>query len=192
MQKQVSSRTTSEIGKGTTFRLYLRPDKAVVASAADSNPEAVENLNGDRERILVVEDNERLRAVLVRQLVELGYQVSEADEAGAALAQLDDDADIDLLLTDIVMPGKLDGCGLEREFLARRPQGKVLLTSGFPGSRLADIDGSGTALRLLDKPYHKQDLAPGPARGPSRDLGFGGRLAGEQQHAVLGREKASR
>jgi signal transduction histidine kinase/ActR/RegA family two-component response regulator len=149
----------SEIGKGTTFRLYLRPDKTAIAEAADSMPQAMENLSGRGERILVVEDNARLRAVLARQLVELGYQVSEAEEASAALAQLDAYAEIDLLLTDIVMPGKLDGFGLAREFLARRPEGKVLLTSGFPGSRFADIDASGNALRLLDKPYRKQDLA---------------------------------
>ena len=149
----------SEVGRGTTFRLYLRPDKAAAAEAADSTPDAKENLDGAGERILVVEDNDRLRAVLVRQLVELGYQVREAGEASAALAQLDVDEEIDLLLTDIVMPGTLDGCSLAREFLARRPEGKVVLTSGFPGSRFADVDGSGSALRLLDKPYRKQDLA---------------------------------
>jgi YesN/AraC family two-component response regulator len=72
---------------------------------------------------------------------------------------LDGGVEIDLLLTDIVMPGKLDGCALAREFIARRPGGKVLLTSGFPGTRLADMDGLGVSPRLLDKPYRKQDLA---------------------------------
>jgi signal transduction histidine kinase/CheY-like chemotaxis protein len=148
----------SELGKGTTFRLYLRPDKEP-ADEAEPHPSEAEIFNGNSERILVVEDNAKLRTVLVRQLGELGYRVSEAEDAAAALNLLDDGSRVDLLLTDIVMPGKLDGCGLAREFIARRPDGKVLLTSGFPGSRLADIDGSGTALRLLDKPYRKQDLA---------------------------------
>jgi hypothetical protein len=55
------------------------------------------------------------------------------------------------------MPGKLDGVGLAHEFIARRPDGKVLLTSGFPGGRLGEL--SGINLRLLDKPYRRQDLA---------------------------------
>jgi hypothetical protein len=57
------------------------------------------------------------------------------------------------------MPGKLDGCALAREFIRRRPGGKVLLTSGFPSSRLAEIEGLDTHLRLLGKPYRKHDLA---------------------------------
>jgi signal transduction histidine kinase len=146
----------SELGRGTTFRLYLRPDDAVgedtIATLADAG-----QLRGAGERILVVEDNAKLRSVLVRQLDELGYRVIEAENAAAALALVDDGSETDLLLSDVVMPGKRDGCGLAREFLARRPDGKVLLTSGFPGTRLGDLGGIN--LRLLDKPYRKQDLA---------------------------------
>jgi signal transduction histidine kinase/ActR/RegA family two-component response regulator len=146
----------SELGKGTTFRLYLRTDEASIEEAVGP-AEGVVSYNGHGERILVVEDNIKLRTVLTRQLVELGYRVSEAGTADEALALLD--AAVDLLLTDIVMPGKLDGCALAREFIARNPGGKVLLTSGFPNSRLSEIEGLDTRLRLLDKPYRKQDLA---------------------------------
>ena len=118
-----------------------------------------EQLRGAGEHILVVEDNEKLRAVLLRQLAELGYRVIEAENALAARKLIDSGTDIDLLLTDIVMPGKVDGCQLACEFIAARPAGRVLLTSGFPGARLADLDEFGPALRLLDKPYRKQDLA---------------------------------
>jgi len=93
---------------------------------------------------------------------------------GAIEEKIDTGATVDLLLTDIVMPGKLDGCALAQEFVARRPGGKVVLTSGFPSSRLGDIEGLDAHLRLLDKPYRKQDLArvlretfAGPAPSPS-------------------------
>jgi signal transduction histidine kinase len=146
----------SELGRGTTFRLYLRPDEAVgedtAAAAADPGL-----LKGAGERILVVEDNAKLRTVLVRQLGELGYRVITAGNAADALTLIDDNNEIDLLLSDVVMPGKLDGVGLAREFTARRPDGRVLLTSGFPGARLGELGG--TNMRLLDKPYRRQDLA---------------------------------
>ncbi|HWB51853.1 MAG TPA: MASE4 domain-containing protein [Stellaceae bacterium] len=148
----------SEPGVGTTFRLYLRPDEAIVEEnagpAADPAP-----LGGTGERILVVEDNEKLRAVLLRQLDELGYRTVAAENALAARKLIESGIGIDLLLTDIIMPGKVDGYQLAREFLAARPGGKVLLTSGFPGARLADLDELGMEMRLLDKPYRKQDLA---------------------------------
>ncbi|MFZ2007648.1 MAG: MASE4 domain-containing protein [Stellaceae bacterium] len=148
----------SEPGRGTTFRLYLRPDEALVedaeAAAADSG-----QLVGAGERILVVEDNVKLRAVLVRQLNELGYAVSAAENGAVALALLDGGDEIDLLLSDVVMPGKIDGYQLARAFVERRPGTRVLLISGFPGSRLAEIDELGIGFRLLDKPYRKRDLA---------------------------------
>jgi signal transduction histidine kinase len=148
----------SEVGRGTTFRLYLRPAEAVAEDVAGFRIEDGQ-FSGAGERILVVEDNERLRLVLLRQLRELGYRAVEAENALAAREVIDTDAEIDLLLTDVIMPGKIDGCQLARAFAASRPGGKVLLTSGFPGARLAELDGFGAGLRLLDKPYRKQDLA---------------------------------
>jgi len=148
----------SELGRGTTFRLYLRPDEALAEDTEAPSGEAGQ-LNGAGERVLVVEDNAKLRAVLVRQLAELGYAVREAENAAAALVLLDAGAEIDLLLSDIVMPGKIDGCQLAREFVERRPGRRVLLTSGFPGTRVAQLDELGVNFRLLDKPYRKRDLA---------------------------------
>jgi len=148
----------SEVGRGTTFRLYLRPDEATVEAAADVASD-VGSFRGNGERILAVEDNIKLRAIVKRQLVELGYRVNAAGTAAEALAFIDTGAAVDLLLSDIVMPGKLDGLALAREFIARRPGAKVLLTSGFPSSRLTEVEGLDSQLRLLDKPYRKQDLA---------------------------------
>jgi signal transduction histidine kinase len=148
----------SEPGRGTTFRLYLRPDEDVGEDTTGAMAGSG-RLRGEGERILVVEDNAKLRCVLVRQLHELGYRVIEAENAAEALTMLDGNEPVDLLLSDVVMPGKLDGVGLAGEFVARRPEGRVLLTSGFPGTRLNDLGGFATNLRLLDKPYRRQDLA---------------------------------
>jgi signal transduction histidine kinase/CheY-like chemotaxis protein len=148
----------SEPGRGTTFRLYLRSVEA--PAEAPAGPAAMEKgFAGTGEQILVVEDNEKLRTVLLRQLGELGYRVVEAENAVAARKLIDSAIDIDLLLTDIIMPGKVDGCQLARDFIAARPGGRVLLTSGFPGERLAELDDFGPSLRLLDKPYRRLDLA---------------------------------
>ena len=148
----------SEPGSGTTFRLYLRPAEAVSEEVAGP-AELLGGLRGAGERILIVEDNPRLRAVVLRQLGELGYQAIEAENAVAAHALIASGGAIDLLLTDVVMPGPIDGYGLAREFIAARPGGKVLLTSGFPGARFADLDRARAELRLLGKPYRKHDLA---------------------------------
>ena len=148
----------SELGRGTTFRLYLRPDVTVAVDAEQAPPDAAQ-FRGAGEHILVVEDNAKLRSVLVRQLDDLGYRVTEAENGGAALALLDGESEFDLLLTDVVMPGRLDGFGLALEFTARRPHCKVLLTSGFPGARIGELSELKVNLRLLDKPYRKRELA---------------------------------
>ncbi|MBV8775951.1 MAG: MASE4 domain-containing protein, partial [Alphaproteobacteria bacterium] len=147
----------SESGHGTTFRLYLPPGETVAEPAAPA-PE-VEFPRGSGERVLVVEDNCSLRAVVVRQLVELGYAATEADDAAAALALLDAGESYDVLLSDVVMPGPIDGFALAEQFTDRRPGVKVLLTSGFPDGRLAEIGDLDSGLRLLSKPYRKRDLA---------------------------------
>jgi CheY-like chemotaxis protein len=147
----------SELGLGTTFRLYLpRGDGAETVTANTSSTDAV--VGGD-ETILVVEDNAQLRRVAERQLTELGYTVREADSAVPALAILSGTDAVDLLFTDIVMPGAMDG--LDLAYQARRLQQglKVLLTSGFPGARRADQRMTDNPFRLLDKPYSLGELA---------------------------------
>ena len=63
-----------------------------------------------------------------------------------------------MVFSDVVMPGDMDGCALAREIMARWPNSKILLTSGFSGTRLADVEGLGSNVRLLNKPYRKDDL----------------------------------
>ncbi|MBV9825241.1 MAG: MASE4 domain-containing protein [Alphaproteobacteria bacterium] len=144
----------SEIGIGTTFRLYLRAapsnvDAAVEAEIAPAPP-------GHGETVLVVEDNPSLRRVVVRQLSELGYCVLEAEDAQAALRLLEQ-RPVQLLLTDLVMPGEIGGSELAYMATARWPGLKVLLTSGFPEKK---YDSSNLVpAQLLSKPYRKEDLA---------------------------------
>jgi signal transduction histidine kinase/ActR/RegA family two-component response regulator len=156
--KQSSGHITvySEVGHGTTFRLYL-PCTAAVAEA----PEATAlSERGGQETILAVEDNEGLRRIVVRQLGDLGYRVLEAADGISALIILESEP-VDLLFTDIVMPGGMSGYDLAHGAVSRWPSLKVLLTSGFPDIKL-DGNGNGnppTNMQLLTKPYRKTDLA---------------------------------
>jgi PAS domain S-box-containing protein len=147
----------SEPGVGSTFRLYLpRADSAADNRAA---PAAQVLRLGHGESVLVVEDSEKLRRVVVRQLKDLGYTVIEADGADAALEVLNREP-IALVFTDIVMPGELDGFGLASNILLHWPATKVLLTSGFPEAKLnGRLGGAVSSARLLGKPYRTDDLA---------------------------------
>jgi PAS domain S-box-containing protein len=148
----------SEPGRGTTFRLYLKPATAS-AAVEDVESPPLQPPAGADETVLVVEDNAQLRGIVVKQLSGLGFRVLEVDNAKHALEILSLKGKVDLLFTDVVLPGDMDGCALAREVISRSPQSKVLLTSGFPGARLTDMKGLGTSVRLLSKPYRRDDLA---------------------------------
>ncbi len=147
----------SEPGIGTTFRLFLprmTEDVPIVEESA-----ATPLLHGRGELVLVVEDNAALRRVVTRQLGELGYRVLAAENAAAGLELLDRQS-IDLLLTDIVMPGGINGRELARRARQRWPEIKIVFTSGFSEARLSGDAGQLAACTpLLSKPYRKEDLA---------------------------------
>jgi signal transduction histidine kinase/ActR/RegA family two-component response regulator len=147
----------SEEGVGTTIRLYL-PRVAVEAPLHEAPAAAARPTRGDSETVLVVEDDPSLRRVVRRQLFELGYQVLEAERATAALRLLETEK-IDLLFTDIVTPGSIDGMALARTAAGRWPALKILLTSGFPQSLGGERGGSVNGMRLLSKPYGRDELA---------------------------------
>jgi PAS domain S-box-containing protein len=144
----------SETAKGTTFRLYL-PRQPDVAPQQDATS-AEQASRGGNETILVVEDNAGLRRIVVRQLGEAGYRVLEAPDADAAMTIIQSPEPIELLLTDVVMPGEMDGRDLARAALLLRPELRVLLTSGFPDVRFAGALAPGS--RLLSKPYRRDEL----------------------------------
>jgi CheY-like chemotaxis protein len=108
--------------------------------------------------VLVVEDNPGMRRIVLRQLRELGYRVLDCDRAAAALEILQRES-VDLLFSDIVMPGGLDGVELARIAQERWPALKIVLTSGFPQARVEGNGGLPGGLNLLSKPYHKEELA---------------------------------
>jgi PAS domain S-box-containing protein len=146
----------SEVGVGTTFRLYLPR-----ATAEEVAIEVVESRRVERgvgETILVVEDNAGMRRIVLRQLRDLGYNVLDCDRAAAALEILQRER-VDLLFTDIVMPGGLDGVELARLARERLPNLKIILTSGFPQAHVNGDGGIAAELHLLSKPYSTEALA---------------------------------
>jgi PAS domain S-box-containing protein len=148
----------SQPGHGTQVRLYL--PRAQLAAAAQMQTMPEQDLPGGSETILLVEDNRAVRQTVAAQLKSLGYQVVEAASGDQAAVLLErDDLPIALILSDVVMAGKLDGYGLARHARARRPQVKVLLMSGFPGEHWADSTAGEPAIRLLAKPYRQAELA---------------------------------
>jgi CheY-like chemotaxis protein len=147
----------SEPGLGATFRLYMpRADADVEAPHALPG---TETMTGGAETVLVVEDNENLRRATIRQLKSLGYHVREANLAEAALAILIGGDPVDLLFTDVMMPGAMDGLDLAEESARLRPGLRILLTSGFAGVREPDRRIAESNFPLLTKPYRRDRLA---------------------------------
>jgi PAS domain S-box-containing protein len=149
----------SEVGVGTTVRLYL--PRAEVRAGALPAIDAPASLAGAKpgEHILVVEDNEDVRRGVVTQLGQLGYGVAQAPNADAALTLLASEEPVDLLFTDMVMPGGMNGDELVREARKRRPLLKVLLTTGFGRASMQTGSYASTRHELLSKPYTKIELA---------------------------------
>lgn len=108
--------------------------------------------------VLVVDDNVGLRRVVVRQLKDLGYCILEAEDGPAALMILNSEP-VDLLFTDVVMPGGMSGFDLARLVLGRWPRMRALITSGFPYLEPGDDSAVAGNLRRLTKPYRRIDLA---------------------------------
>jgi len=149
-------RIYSEVGHGTTVRLYLpRSEEAIEAPKAP----AAGLVKGRGERILVVEDNVDVRRVAVRQLTELGYQVVEADNGAAGLEVLSQDHGVDLVFTDIVMPGGMTGIEMIAAAREARPDLKALFTTGFTSAATANNSRVTGADMVISKPYRVAELA---------------------------------
>ena len=148
----------SELGHGTIVRLYL-PRGAQAPGAVASTVDAAPAPAASRS-ILVVEDDKDVRRIVTKQIAELGYQVIEARTAKEALALLNDpQVKVDLLFTDLVMPGGMNGHELARAALAERPGLPSLFTSGYSDSSLRGDERLREDEHFLSKPYRKQDLA---------------------------------
>ena len=145
----------SEPGKGTTVKIYLSLSAAPQNEAQPQR--AMPALLRGAETILVVEDEAAIRKMMMETLVEHGYVVHDVPDAQQALARLSGDNCIDLLVTDVVMPG-MDGAELARRVRAVNPRGKVLYMSGYTGRALIRHGIDGDDIPLLVKPFGSQAL----------------------------------
>jgi PAS domain S-box-containing protein len=147
----------SEVGVGTSIKLYL----PCCDQAAEplSNPRSA-SLPRGTERILVVEDEPQVRGIVVQQLQDLGYTVTEAPDAVAGVAAFESTTQpYDLMLTDVVMPGQLNGKVLADKLLRRWPKTRVLFMSGFTERSIVRSGQLDKDAALLSKPFRKADLA---------------------------------
>jgi CheY-like chemotaxis protein len=149
----------SEVGVGTTVRLYLPPSNDQLAQSQPRDEVAPLRAAKGHETILVVEDDVDVLGIAVEALSDLGYRVLTAMDAREALTVLRSDEPIDLMFSDVFMPGGMNGAQLALEARRIRPLLKVLLTSGYTAAALAGEHGLPENLEMLGKPYRRDDLA---------------------------------
>jgi two-component system NtrC family sensor kinase len=148
----------SEPGEGTSVKIYLPRLEAPPAEEpkAETRAEAP-GLPG--ETILVVEDDEEVRAFTVQSLAALGYRVLQAPDAAAALAALEKDAPVDLLFTDVVLPGGVNGRQLADEARQRKPGLKALFTTGYAPNAIVHQGRLDPDVDFIGKPFVQTVLA---------------------------------
>jgi CheY-like chemotaxis protein len=146
----------SEVGHGTAIRMYFpRSQQAAAEPPASVNDAIV----GGSETILVVEDDVAVQATVVELLGDLGYRVLKADDAESALGILKSGLPIDLLFTDVVMPGKLRSPELARQAKLLHPAIAVLFTSGYTQNAIVHGGRLDPGVELISKPYRRGQLA---------------------------------
>ncbi|TDJ66011.1 MAG: response regulator [Proteobacteria bacterium] len=147
----------SEQGEGTTIKLYL--PRSTETEAADRKPATDEVPAARGETVLVVEDDPDLRTLAVTLLGSLGYQVMEAATGPAALEQLSSTPGVNLLLTDVMLPGGMNGRELATEIERRIPGIPVLYMSGYTENAIMHHGRLDADAELLPKPFRRADLA---------------------------------
>ena len=147
----------SEVGHGTSVKIYL--------PRATGSPESVQEsavapvVEGGTETVLIVEDDALVRQYVLTQVRSLGYTTLEAANATEALALIAAHPAIDLLFTDVIMPGAMNGRQLADEATQRRPALKTLFTSGYTENAIMHHGRLDPGVHLLAKPYRKPELA---------------------------------
>lgn len=146
----------SEVGEGTTMKLYLPRawQSEDVEVAVDTGP-----ILGGTETVLVVEDDDAVRETVVAMLSDLGYLVLKSVDASSALNVIESGIPIDMLFTDVVMPGKLKSPELARKARERLPNIAVLFTSGYTENSIVHGGKLNAGVELLSKPYTRKALA---------------------------------
>jgi CheY-like chemotaxis protein len=146
----------SEEGHGTTMKIYLPPGTGASVVPDASPPQIAQ---GGHERILVVEDDGLVRNYVVAQLHALGYVALAAGNAAEALAIVEAGTAFDLLFTDVIMPGAMNGRQLDDRIRKHRPALKTLFTSGYTENAIIHHGRLDPGVLLLAKPYRRSDLA---------------------------------
>jgi CheY-like chemotaxis protein len=146
----------SEAGHGTTVKIYLPRSKGEEDALEDYADEVTARSG---ETILVVEDEAEVLTAAVETLGELGYSTLRAGDAASALAVLESGAQVDLLFTDVIMPGPMKAVELARVVADRFPQIPVLFTSGYTENAIIHHGRLDEGVNFLSKPYKKEDLA---------------------------------
>jgi CheY-like chemotaxis protein len=146
----------SEEGHGTTIKMYLPPGSGalIVPETVPARP-----VEGGRETILVVEDDRLVKGYVLAQLHALGYGTLDVGTAAEALALVDAGNEFDLLFTDVIIQGAMNGRQLSDEISKRKPDLKVLFTSGYTENAIIHHGRLDSGVLLLAKPYRKSDLA---------------------------------
>jgi len=152
-------RIDTEVGKGTTITLFLPRSR----KTPKLDERHLVDLHVERQpaasagSVLLVEDDDEVAALVAQMLDQLGYEVTRAASATAALGALANGRRVDLVFSDIMMPGDLNGVDLAREVRKRRSGLPVLLTSGYAAA--AERDAHALGVKILPKPYKIDDLA---------------------------------
>lgn len=156
-QSQGHIKIYSEPGQGTTVKVYL-PRAQRREERIEPSTRAERDYSGT-EKILVVEDNDLVREHAERQLEQFGYEVRAASNGREALEIIKREEDIDLLFTDVIMSGGMNGRDLAEMAKKIRPRLKVLYTSGYTENAIVHHGRLDKGVNLLQKPYHRADLA---------------------------------
>jgi CheY-like chemotaxis protein len=156
-QSKGHARILSRPSKGTTVQLYI--PRTIIAPADSTASPQGEVALGKGQHILMAEDDHDLSRLVRGELASLGYRVTAVENAAMALEVLAQAPDVDLLFSDIIMPGTMNGRSLAREALRLYPKIRVLLTSGYSGESQSTQDATSQEIRILSKPYRLRDLA---------------------------------
>ena len=149
----------SELGEGTTVKIYLPRLIAAAAAAEEGAPQPAFPTGDARELILLVEDDVDVRTLTAETLRQLGYSVLAAADGPAALAMLDGTPDVRLLFTDIGLPGSMNGRQLADAARRRRPELKVLFTTGYARNAIVHHGRLDPDVQLITKPFSYSELA---------------------------------
>jgi signal transduction histidine kinase/ActR/RegA family two-component response regulator len=149
-------RIDSTPGRGTLVSLFLPRTSKTPAYTPELMPRACDDLSGNAAQVLVVEDDDEVAALAVEMINQLGYDTTRVASAEAALGALADRRSVDIVFSDVMMPGSMNGVELAQEIRRRRPNLPVLLTSGYADA--AQRKAGAQQIKIIPKPYRIDEL----------------------------------